>query len=57
MKRIFKKLFVVMMAAALLLTPIRSNAMDIDHVKIGVENVGKCYNTTFDTFNYIKTND
>lgn len=53
MKRILKKLFVVMMAAALLLTPIRSNAMDIDHVKIGIENVGKCYNTTFDTFNYI----
>ncbi len=53
MKRILKKAFGAIMAAALLLTPIRSNAMDFDHVKIGVENVGKCYNTTFDTFNYI----
>lgn len=53
MKRIFKKIFGVIVTAVLLLTPIRSNAIDVDHIKIGVETVGKCYNTTFDTFNYI----
>lgn len=54
MKKIYKKLVMVVIIALVLMVPnLKASAMDIDHVKIGVAEIGKCYTTTYDTFNHL----
>ncbi len=52
--RFLKIFFTFATVILLVLTPcIRSYAIDADHVKIGVDEVGRCFDTTYETFNYI----
>lgn len=52
--KILKVIFTFVTVILLVLSPCtRSYAIDADHVKVAVDEVGKCYNTTFETFNFI----
>lgn len=51
--RFLKVFFTFATVILLVLAPCtRSYAIDADHVKVAVDKVGKCFNTTFETFNY-----
>lgn len=51
--RIAKKIIAFAVVLLVLLTPsLKTYAIDASHVKVGVAEQGKCFSTTYETFNY-----